>query len=137
MAKCQLASTKLKDLVTRLKADPELALTGKSLAIEVHDNLVYEHDAETAAMLDDSTLDADEREEIAEELQMNEKRLEKTLEAFKINNDDTIMVKADVKDRGDCVLFVQINAHSEPEMELQMLKKGVGSPKVDLAPDDP
>ena len=95
----------------RLKADSELALAGKSLAIEVHDNLVYEHDAETAAMLEDKTLDADEREEIEEELQMNEKRLEKTLEAFKINSDDTIMVKADVKDRGDCVLFVQINAH--------------------------
>ena len=37
---------------------------------------------------------------------MNEKRLDKTLEAFKVQTEDTIMVKSDVKERGDCVFFL-------------------------------
>ena len=60
LVKCSL-SCKLKELVEKMKANVELALTGNSLAIEVHDSLVYEHDAETADMLKDDNLDADER----------------------------------------------------------------------------
>lgn len=135
LAKCPL-TCKLKDLVEKLKSEADLALTGDSLAIEVHDNLVYEHDAETAAMLKDDSLDAEERQEIQEEVEMNEKRLDKTLEAFKVQSNDTIMVTADVKERGDCVFFVQVMAQEAAQIELQLLKKGVGS-KVEPIPEKP
>lgn len=135
LVKCPL-TCKLKDLVEKLKSEADLALTGDSLAIEVHDNLVYEHDAETAAMLKDDSLDAEERQEIQEEVEMNEKRLDKTLEAFKVQSNDTIMLKADVKERGDCVFFVQVMVQEAAQIELQLLKKGVGS-KVEPIPEKP
>lgn len=46
------------------------------------------------------------------------------------------MIKADVKERGDCVFFVQILEQESTSIELRLLKKGVGS-KVEFVPAVP
>lgn len=92
-----------------MKNSEQLSLSGRTLLVEVHGNLIYEYDAENVTMIGEGNdLDADEVQEIKDELAMNEKRLNKTFEQLKILQDEMIMVKADVKSIGERVFYVQV-----------------------------
>lgn len=115
---CDLKNSKLDDLTSALTKDFGL----DSLMIEFDGNLIYEKDKETEDMLKDPAVDEDEKEEIREELAMNNKKLGKTFETLKIENYDKVIINS------ASTYYVQL-INSDKEPKLDVLKKGKPKPE--------